>query len=319
MRTRTYDLDGLLELPHIRDAASRRASFRQGLANLARAAAVDGPSPLDGIAPDALARSAKSALDGGLFEDLDWLSPAAVGVALYELASALPAGTEKRELGRRVVARLNEGSAEVFAAVATRMALGTRKGLTGPGVRARVALLFSARGGAVDAGPLAFAFASRRELAREWIAQPSTGSLPARRLAARMLERAAVAAARRASQGDDFAPRVFSTDQIAGAFARLLADREPLVWRHAAVARGILAGISAPHWKAIVDALHPRLTPTEWRRGAVSMVAAIATTPERALPRARSRRRRAGDARSRPRRHDGVGSAARARRGARGG
>src|SRR4051812_5180255 len=126
LRTRTYDLDGLLELPHIRDAASRRTSFRQGLANLARAAAVDGPSPLDGIAPEALARSAKSALEGGLFEDLDWLSPAAVSIALYELASALPAGAEKRELGRRVVARLNEGPADVFAAVATRMALGTR-------------------------------------------------------------------------------------------------------------------------------------------------------------------------------------------------
>lgn len=286
MRARGYDLDGLLELPAIRDAATRRASFRQGFANLARAAAEWGPSPLEGIAPAALARSVGVALESGLFEDLDWLSPAAVGAALYELGAALPNGTEKRDVGRRVVARLTEGTAESFAAIATRMARGSRKGLVGAGIRARVSLLFTASASAVEAGPLAFALVSRRELAREWIASAATGPLAARRLAARILERAAVVAARRAAEGDDYAPRVFATETIARAFDRLLADREPLVWRHAAVARGVLAGVASTPWKAVLEQLHPRLSPTEWRRGAVSLVASIATRPDRALAKA---------------------------------
>lgn len=287
MRARSYDFDGLLELSSIRDAGTKRASFRQAVASLARAGAFDGPSPLDGIAPAVLAEGVRSALESGFFDDLDWLSPASAGVALYELGAALPPGNEKRELGRRVLARLNEGTAEVFAAIATRMALGTRKGLGGGPIRARVGLLFAAAPSAVDAGPLAYTLVSRRELAREWIAQPSTGSLPARRLAARILERAAVVAARRASAGDDFAPRVFTTEAVASPFARLLADREPLVWRHAAVARGLLAGVSSTAWKQTIDGLAPRLTPTEWRRAGVSLAAAIATSPERALARAR--------------------------------
>src|SRR5207248_3423672 len=56
--------------------------------------------------------------------------------------------------------------------------------------------------------------------------------------------------------------------------------------RHAAAARGLLAGVVGPQWKAMSEALHPRLSPTEWRRGAVSITAAMATAPERALPRA---------------------------------
>ncbi len=80
---------------------------------------------------------------------------------------------------------------------------------------------------------------------------------------------------------------MFGTEAIARPFARLLADREPLVWRHAAVARGLLAGVATTHFKATLDALHPRLTPTEWRRGAVSLVTAIATAPDKALSRAR--------------------------------
>ncbi|MBI2393397.1 MAG: serine/threonine protein kinase [Deltaproteobacteria bacterium] len=286
MRAHGFDLDGLLELPAIRDAAARRASFRQGLANLARAAAEWGPSPLEGIAPAVLARSVGVAIESGFFDDLDWLSPAAVGAALYEIGAALPNGPEQRDIGRRVLSRLTEGTAETFTAIATRMARGSRKGLVGAGVRARVALTFSAPGSALDAGPLAFALVSRRELARDWIASASTGPLPLRRLAARILERAAVLAARRAAEGDDYAPRVFATETVARAFERLLADREPLVWRHAAVARGVLAGLGSASWKTVVDQLHPRHSPTEWRRGAVSLVASIATRPDRALPKA---------------------------------
>lgn len=282
---RARELETFLELPTIRDA-DRRATFRQTIATLARVGTTFGPSPLDGIAPVALARAVRTAIDSGFFEDLGWLSTEAVAVALYELTNNLPNGPEKRDLGRRVLLLLNEGTARTFIAIATRMARGSRKGLVGPGVRARLSLVFSAPSASLDAGPLAFALVSRRELSREWIASAATGPLPARRLAARILERAAVVAARRAAEGDDYAARVFTTEHISRAFDRLLADREPLVWRHAAVARGLLAGVASSPWKAVVENLHPRLTPTEWRRGAVSMVAAIATTPERAMPRA---------------------------------
>jgi eukaryotic-like serine/threonine-protein kinase len=283
---RARELEAFLELPNIRDAGARRATFRQTIATLARVGTTFGPSPLDGIAPQSLARAVRTALDGRLFDDLDWLSTEAAAVALYELANTLHNGPEKRDLGRRVLSLLNEGTARTFIAIATRMARGSRKGLVGANVRARVSLVFSAPSGALDVGPLAFAMVSRRELAREWIGSASTGPLPARRLAARILERAAGVAARRALEGDDYAPRVFSTEHVSRAFERLLADREPLVWRHAAVARGLLAGVATTPWKATVESLHTRFSPTEWRRGAVSLVAAIGTTPDRALSRA---------------------------------
>lgn len=283
---RARELEAFLELPEIRDPGARKATFRQTIAALSRIGATFGPSPLDGVSPTALERAVSVAIKSKFFEDLGWLSPDAAAVALYELANVLPNGAEKRELGRRVLSFLNEGTAPVFIAIATRMARGSRKGIVGPGVRARLSLAFSAPSATLDVGPLAFAMVSRRELAREWIGSASTGPLPARRLAARILERAAVVAARRAAEGDDYAPRVFATEHVARAFERLLADREPLVWRHAAVARGVIAGVSTTPWKAVVEYLHPKLSATEWRRGAVSMVAAIGTAPDRALARA---------------------------------
>lgn len=283
---RARELEAFLELPTIRDAGARRATFRQTIATLARVGTTFGPSPLDGIVPTSLAVAVRSALDSRYFDDLDWLSTDAAAVALYELANTLPNGAEKRELGRRVLSFLTEGSARTFIAIATRMARGSRKGLVGNTVRSRVSLVFSAPASALDVGPLAFAIVSRRELAREWIGNAATGPLPVRRLAARILERAAAIAARRALEGDDYAPRVFAREHVARAFERLLADREPLVWRHAAVARGLLAGVAPSPWKMVTDSLHPRWSPTEWRRGAVSLVAAIGTTPDRAMPRA---------------------------------
>ncbi|MGZ3423437.1 MAG: serine/threonine protein kinase, partial [Polyangiales bacterium] len=215
MRGRGYELDGLTELPSIEDPGARRASFRQAFANLARAASEWGPSPLEGIAPQVLSRAVRVALNSGFFDDLEWISAPSAGVALYELGTALPHGFEKREIGRRVLSRVNDGTAEVFAAIAARMARGSRKAPFSGGLKARVALLFVAPPAAVDAGTLAYVLVSRRELAKEWIATLSTGSLPARRLAARILERAAVVCARRAREGDDYAPRVFATETIA--------------------------------------------------------------------------------------------------------
>ncbi|HEY8087922.1 MAG TPA: serine/threonine-protein kinase [Polyangiaceae bacterium] len=288
MRDATFYASSLLELHKLEDVTERRASWRQTMAALARATAEDGPGPLEGLRPEALLAGVRVALQDGLVDDLDWLAPAAAGSALYELASVLPLGGEQRELGRRVLARLVGADAATFVAIARRMALGTGKGLGSPGIRARVALVTElpiALG--IGDGPLALAIASRRDLARDWIVGPSTGSLASRRLAARLLERAAREAARKASYGDAYNLRVFQSDAVAGAWARLLADRESLVWRHVAVARGLLAPWSPKRATSIEEALAPTLSPTEWRRAAASVSAWAAVAPEVALPLAR--------------------------------
>ncbi|HEX3344811.1 MAG TPA: serine/threonine protein kinase, partial [Polyangiaceae bacterium] len=288
MRDANFYASTLLELHKLTDVSERRASWRQAMASLARATAEDGPGPLEGLHPEALLGGVRAALQSGLVDDLDWLAPAAAGSALYELASALPLGLEQRELGRRVLARLVAADAPTFVAIARRMALGTGKGLGSAGMRARVALVteLPISLGIAD-GPLALAIASRRDLAREWIAVPSTGSLPSRRLAARLIERAAREAARRAAYGDDHSLRVFQSDAVAPAWARLFADRESLVWRHVAVARGLLAPWVPTLAKALEEALLPSLTPTEWRRAAASIAANVAVAPDAAMALAR--------------------------------
>src|SRR5262249_11604959 len=119
--------------------------------------------------------------------------------------------------------------------------------------------------------------------AREWIGEPSTGSLPSRRLAARLLERAASEAARRAGRSDDHSLRVFKGDTVGPSWDRLLADRESLVWRHVAVARGLLGPWVPALAKAMEEALGPKPSPTEWRRAAASIAAYVAVAPERGL------------------------------------
>ncbi len=254
------------------------------MAGLARACAVDAVSPLDGLAPGALVASARAALAAGLADDVDWLSPSAAAIALYELAAALPAGVEKRELGRRAAARFLDGDAATFVALATRMALGSGKGLAGEGVRARIGVALSLPPAAgVRLEPLALALVSRRELAREWVVAMAERSLPDRRLAARLVEQAAVGIATRAGQGDEAVLRVLGGDAATHASERLLTDREPLVWRHVAVARGLLAPYHPPYLRALDEGLSPELTPTEWRRSATSLMAMVGVAPERAL------------------------------------
>ena len=277
MRDASFFVSGLLDLPKLREPAERLATWRQSVTSLGRTSSDDGPGPLDGLHPEALLLGVRTALEEGLVDDLGWLEAPKAGAALYELASALPLGPEQRELGRRILTRLHEGNAETFAVMATRMAVTTGRGLGTQAVRARVALVTELPISAgVPDGPLALALAQRRELARDWIEVPSTGSLPARRLAARLLERAAREAARRASQGDRHALRVFNVEAIRGAFLRLLADRESLVWRHVAVARGLLSPW-VPELRVEIDSSMSReKSPTEWRRGATSMAASIA-------------------------------------------
>ncbi len=281
MRARLNAVEALVGLPRLADAAERRASWRQAIAALGQNVRVKGPPPLDGAEPAALARAAQVALESGLADDLDWIAPGAAAVALYELSSALPPGRERRDVGRRVFARLYEGTASTFAAVATRMALGSGKPLETATLRARVGLLFDMPvGSSVDADALALTLVSRRELLERWVLAPSTGALPARRLAAKLLEHAAREAVMRAQQGDPHARDLFLGENIRPVFQRLLADREPLVWRHAAVARGLLAAVASRLREEIELALDPALTPTEWRRAAVSLAASIVGDPE---------------------------------------
>jgi hypothetical protein len=284
VRDASFYASSLLDLDKVDTATERRASWRQSMAALARATSEEGPGPLEGLHPKALISGVRVALEAGLVDDLDWLAPAAAGAALYELASALPLGPEQRELGRRVLARLLAADAETFVAIARRMALAGGRGLGSPAMRARIVLVTELPVGmGVQDGSLALALASRRELAREWIGVPSTGSLPARRLAARLIERAGREAALRAANGDKHSLRVFGGDSVGGAWQRLLADRESLVWRHVAVARGMLAPFSPALTKGIEQGLAPSLTPTEWRRAAASVAAMVAVAPERAL------------------------------------
>src|SRR5262249_61699092 len=112
--------------------------------------------PLDGIDPEVLARAAQLALDVGLADDLGWLAPGPGAVALYEITAALPAGRARRELGRRVFARVYEGTAATFAIVAARMALGSGRRFEAASLRAPIGPVphTSARA-SVKTGPLA--------------------------------------------------------------------------------------------------------------------------------------------------------------------
>ncbi len=283
MRVRGPLAAQILELPRLRTPDERRAVFRQTLAALAQAPVSGAPGLLDAVNPEGLRAAVRTALDGGLADDLDWLAPPAAGAALYELAAALPPSAEQRELGRRALSRTLEGDAETFAGIAVRMALGTGKGLQSGPIRARIGLLVELPVSAdVPDGPLALALVSRRPLARELVAAASTGSLASRRLAARLLERAARETAGRAQQGDDHAVRAFAADGVAQAFERLLSDRESLVWRHVAVARGLLAPWMPQFKRTLAEHVSPKLTPTEWRRAATSIAAMIAVDPDNA-------------------------------------
>ncbi|MGF1468961.1 MAG: protein kinase [Sandaracinaceae bacterium] len=289
MRTDREYLRGLTQLHTTHGADARHAVWRQSMAALAAESTEHRPVPLEGLDPEAVLASVRTAIRAGLLDDLAFLPEAGAAAALYELASVLPISDARREIGRRVARHLHQGSASTFVALATQLASGSRRGLSGPAVRARVALALALpTGSGVRADPLALALVSRRELEAEWLGEPSTGSLPSRRLAARLLERAAREVARRAALGDGSLLPVFERPSVRDAWERLLADREPLVWRHVATARGLLA----PHRRDLAGEIEQHLglplSPTEWRRAAASLAASIAGTPTDALARARA-------------------------------
>jgi hypothetical protein len=278
-------LAGLAQI-HTRESLDdRRSLWRQGMASLGAAAADQQPTPLEGLATDQLLASLRSALGAGLVDDLSFLSRPDAAAALFELAGALPPSPEKRELGRRVLVALHEGDAATFVTLATALALSSPRALGGAQIRARVALsLRLPLSSAARVDGLALALVSRPELERDWLSAHSIGALPARRLAAHLLERAAREAAKRAKEGDDSGIRVFERSTVRTAWSRLITDRESLVWRHVAVARGLLA-VAAPLRAAEIQRdLSPRLGPSEWRRAATSLAATVAHDPGTALP-----------------------------------
>lgn len=302
MATREHFLARLLELPRVQSKDVRRGIFRQSIAALGMGDQSHAPLALAGADPKALGRSIQVVSGDGLLDDLDFLAPSAAAVALYQIAAALPLGAERRVIGRKVLTYLYQGNAETFCTLAAQMAMGSTRPLQGAGIRARVSIATTLRSSADSAiDRMALAFVTRQELARDWVDANATGSLPDRRLAGRLLERAAREAARRVEAGDDYPLRAFRAvidpdrsplDRVEGhesvgpAWKALLADRETLVWRHVAVARGLLAAVVPRLDTAIRDGLTPNLTPTEWRRAATSLVARIAVDRERSLARA---------------------------------
>jgi eukaryotic-like serine/threonine-protein kinase len=273
-------LASFAELPRARTEDERRSLWRQAMATLARAAMAQQPVPLEGINPALLLEAVRTAFNQKLIDDLNWLSPPAAAAAMYELASAIPMGAERHELGRRVLERLYDGNAATFVVLATSFAAESRRALSGFAMQSRVALSLELPAGASAAvDTLALTLISRPDLCEEWVLEPSVGGLPARRTAARLLERSAREAARRYAQGDAGCVRVFQDFRVQIAWKRLLADRESLVWRHVAVARGLLAGSVPAYAQEITDNLATGLTPTEWRRAAVSLAANVAVDP----------------------------------------
>jgi len=284
MRGRPNPVEALATLVRLDDEGERRANFRQAVTALGQGSGASGPPPLDGIAPEVLSRAVALALDTGLIDDLDWIAPGPAAVALYEITATLPQGKARRELGRRVFARVYEGSAATFAAVATRMALSSGRPLEAATIRARISLVFDLPvGSSVNADPLALTLVTRRELRERWLDRARSGTLPARRLAAKLFEHAAREAVLRAQQGDSYPREALLSEPVRSVYRALLADREPLVWRHAAVARGLLSAVDGELREEIDLALDPNLSPTEWRRAAVSLVGTLPSEPDSAV------------------------------------
>ncbi len=281
MRVRSSPATLLLRLPLEQDAHQQAAIFRQAMAGMEQATFGLGPPPLDGVDPVALEAATHIALERGYIDQIQSLDAGRGAVALYELSSALPAGSVKRELRRRVFDRLYKGDASTFCAVASRIALGAAHPLLTPTLRARVVLCLELPIDTnVNVAPLALALTTRSATHHDWIELPSTGALTSRRMAALLYEHAAREAVFRFQLGDPQPRDLLLSARWGTALGRLLADREPLVWQHAASARGLLAAISPELKQEVEQSLDPALGVTEWRRAAVSLVASVALGDE---------------------------------------
>jgi hypothetical protein len=271
---RTY-LTAFSRLHELANADERRLVARSGLAMLAQLAERE-PAPLEGFGEDQLLSAVRTALDDGMLAELDWMSPAAAAIALFELAQALPAGPERRELGRRVLQRLRDADRDTFIRLLIALARSSPKVVAGESLRARLEVVLSAPLTAPGAiGELAIGLLAQPSLAQSWVIAPATGSLPARRLAARLFAHGAREAVRRLETGDRGGVKVLARPAMRGALARLLGDREALVWRFAAIARGMLAHVDSELADDIDRELRPNTSGTEIRRGSASAAAAL--------------------------------------------
>lgn len=276
MRLRASPVVPLLRIPRLTAREDQEASFREAMTALARASLEFGPPPLDAVDPRALEGAVHVAMERGFADHLDWLEQGARALALYELSVSLPSGPIRRDVRRRVFSHLYEGNAAAFVPVATRIALGNGAPLASPTLRARVLLCLELPVGTrVNVAPLALALVSRSLSQNAWVLDPSTQGLPARRSAALLFEQAAREAIFRYQLGDLEPKNRLLNPSLRVAFERLLRDREPLVWRHAAVARGLLAAIDTDFREQVERELDPDLGITEWRRAAVSLTASM--------------------------------------------
>jgi hypothetical protein len=271
---RTY-LAAFAGLHVLEDADERRRVARQGLAVLAQIAERE-PAPLEGLAADQLLLAVRTALTDGVLADLSWLSPAAAAIALFELAQALPPGAERRELGRRVLTQLRDADRDTFVRLLIALARSSPKVVASDSLRARLEVVLSAPLTAPGAiGELALGLLAQPSLAQSWIEVPATGSLPARRLAARILAHGAREAVRRLDGGDRGGVQVLVRPGVRAALHRLLGDREALVWRFAGIARGMLAHVDSELADDIDRELRPAANNTALRRAAASAAAAL--------------------------------------------
>jgi len=271
---RTY-LAAFASMHTLADPEERKRVARQGLAVLAQLAERE-PAPLEGLASDQLLLAVRAALGDGMLADLEWMSPAAGAIALFELAQALPAGPERRELGRRVLTRLREADRETFVRLLIALARSSPKLLASESLRARAEVVLSAPLTAPGAiGELALGLLAQPALAASWIEGPATGSLPNRRLAARILAHGAREAVHRHELGDRGGVAVLVRPGIRNALARLLGDREALVWRFAGIARGLLAHVDSALAQDIDREVRANASSTELRRAATSATAAL--------------------------------------------
>jgi hypothetical protein len=256
-------------------AEERRQVTRQALAILAEISERE-PAPLEGLPADQLLLSVRAVLADGVFQQLDWLSPSSAAISMFELAQALPPSAERRELGRRVLTRLRAADRDTFVRLLIALARTSPKVVASDGLRARLELVLAAPLTAPGMiGELAIGLLAQPSLAQSWVEQPCTGSLPGRRLAARLLAHGAREAVRRYDSGDRGGVRVLARAGLRESLARLLGDREALVWRFASIARGILAHVDSALADDIDRELRPSASGTEYRRAAASAAAAL--------------------------------------------
>lgn len=271
---RTY-VTAFATLHEIADPDQRRRISRQGLTMLAQIAERE-PAPLEGVPAAQLLLAVRAALADGTLADLDWMSPAAASIALFELAQALPAGPERRELGRRVLVQLRDADRDTFVRLVIALARSSPRLLASEALRARTEVVLAAPLTAPGAiGELALGLLAQPPLAQGWVEAPAMGSLPARRLAARILAHGAREAVRRIDTGDRGGVTVLARPGTRAALERLLGDREALVWRFACIARGLLAHVDSGLAADIDRELRPGASSTELRRAAASAAAAL--------------------------------------------